>query len=778
MSKAARENRKKMHGAQGAGSGVFLSGLCSRAVVWTFYSGLFLGAAVFAPQYFYNGFETPKLFVVSIAAGLIAFFWLLAAVSKRETVVRLPVCAACLGAAALVAVLSIGWSLNRGLALERLYHLSALAVWGLFAWGLYRGKSIKGPLYFIIFLGTAIAAWGLLLDIAEPLRKAVYPNLVRIEPNRVIDLYRRLISNQGNPNFLFHVLVLTTPAALGAFIREAAAAAGSRNNGSSPKRYAWLAACVTGFAFLVQLVCFFFSQNRSGMFSVAAALLFFSAMLVVFKRTQLKKALSRYLKGFLCLTAGFAVVLICLVWFTDSGRSLASRAKDASAHRLQNWRVRLSNLGDTDNIDVYSRVVFLEAGARMIADDPVLGKGIGQFVIYYPGCKTVKHWEKFPLLQPPIKRWAEIPPQVHNEYLQLAIELGAPALAFFLAFWLFFAGLFWRCLKRQSGSTGFYLLLGAGAGLLGTLFNSLFTFPLQTVTSGTFFWTVTGLLLAGCAGEPGEGVRGGCREFSLRLPLDKPVARIAAVSTALLVLVACLWGSTRIIRGQYLFFDSLKHHARKLDYSIRRNSEAGRLLPHRFEIQYVQGWLNQLKGDTASARVHYEKAIVLAPYFPEPYRYLTRIYYSNHDYTRAEELLVRYDEIYTPGPRGTPQYIWGLIALRDTTRDRIEEAGIHLRKVGSNESLMDLADAYYKRGRLDSTLALVETVSSRVSSRADPELYLQVCLYYGRVALAAGDTARAREELGKVVRDRHSGEKYENIKATARGILEELDREK
>ena len=99
--------------------------------------------------------------------------------------------------------------------------------------------------------------------------------------------------------------------------------------------------------------------------------------------------------------------------------------------------------------------------------------------------------------------WDKIPPQTHNEFLQIAVELGLLALAAFLLFWLLFALRLGKCLKAHTGEAEFYLLLGAGSGILGTLFNSLFTFPLQTVTSATLFWSTAGLLLARCI--PGNG---------------------------------------------------------------------------------------------------------------------------------------------------------------------------------------------------------------------------------------------------------------------------------
>ncbi len=154
----------------------------NRAIEWVFYAGLVLGVSVFAPEYFYDGFEVPKLFCVQAAVALIAILFFFSSVRKKELSFRLPALMIPLLALFLFGAASIAWSLNRLLALERLFHVSALAAWLVFAWALYRGRSIRGPLYFIIFAGAAVALWALALDWVIPLRNWVYPHFVEIWP--------------------------------------------------------------------------------------------------------------------------------------------------------------------------------------------------------------------------------------------------------------------------------------------------------------------------------------------------------------------------------------------------------------------------------------------------------------------------------------------------------------------------------------------------------------------------------------------------------------------
>jgi len=739
----------------------------NRIIEWVFYAGLVLGVSVFAPEYFYDGFEVPKLFVVQVFLALIVILFFFSSVRKKELFFRLPVEMIPLLALFLFGAASIAWSLNRLLALERFFHVSALAAWLVFAWALYRGRNIRGPLYFIIFAGAAVALWALALDWVIPLRNWVYPHFVETWPGstRVVDHYQMLISNQGNPNFLLHILVLTTPAALGAMLCELSASKGTRISKIRIFLIAFLA-----FVFLAELICFFTSQNRSGVLAFFFALMLIACVILFYKRAGLKKMLRRFWKRLLILLLGLSMAAASFALFTDTGSALAERIRARSAERLKNWKNRFASLGDLENIDVYSRVVFLETGAAMIADDPLLGKGIGQFVIHYPGYKTEKHWAAFSLLPPEIKMWELIPRQSHNEYLHIFIELGMVGLAAFLAFWLLFGIRMWKYIKSRSGDPAFYLILGAASGLAASLVNALFTFPLQTVTSGILLWATCGLLLAGCCAEREKD---DCRKIELKINLSRPLSKALLVILTLVLPVICLWGSERILRAQYIFFDSLKQHAHDLPYSVRRSQLAADLLPGHFEMQYVAGLIAQLNNDRQAATEYYERSVRAAPYFPEPYGDLAEFYYIKGDYEKAEKTLLRYQEVYSPGVPERSHWVWGLICLKDTTRDRFAEAEYHLRNKagGSFEPMMALAGAYYQRGLPDSTLAILDYWDRRV--RTNSKNFARLADLYGLASLAVGDTATARERFRKIVQ--YVGEDQKQFVERARRILEELD---
>jgi len=428
-----RTGRNK-HDEQSAGpAGWPLSRLLELLARLMFYTGLVLGASLFFPDNFFDGFETPKLVAAQSAAMLALCLGALSIVARGRMELRLPLAAFPLAALFTVAAFSILWSLNSALAVERLIHVTALASFGVLAWGLYRGREIRRPVYFIVFASGLIALWGLVLDWIKPLRLKVYPHFfVKYSENNVVDLYRELTSNQGNPNFLMHILVLAAPLSLGAVLSELAAFRERRAR-------SLLFSALSGLTFLVEAICFFRSQNRSSLLGVIFAFALFTALLLLFHRARIMGLLARRWKALVLLAVITAGSFYGFLRLTPSGKVFSERAAQEISVRVNLWKTRFANLSSTSNIDVYSRVVFLESGKSMVADDPFLGKGIGQFTIEYPRYKTPAHWEAFHLLtEPPVKRWSLLPVQAHNEFLQVAIELGLPALGLFLLFWLLF----------------------------------------------------------------------------------------------------------------------------------------------------------------------------------------------------------------------------------------------------------------------------------------------------------------------------------------------------
>jgi len=725
---------------------------------WTFLAGLLAGATLFFPERFYDGFETPKLVAAQAAAFLALGLGALSLLGRERPLLRLPKAALPLLGLFVLAAFSILWAGDRPLAVERLLQVGSLVSYGLLAWALYQGRDIRRPLYFMIFAAGLIALWGLILDWVKPLRLLIYPHFfVQYSENNIVDLYRELTSNQGNPNFLFHILVLTVPLSLGAALSELTAWREKRLRSR-------LLAGLFSLTFLVEALCFFRSQNRSSLLGVTLALGLLVAMLLLFHRKRILSLLGRRWKTLVLALVLSLAALIGFTRFTSAGRQFEERARAEAVQRAAHWKARFASLSDPHNIDVYSRVVFLEAGMRMIGAHPLSGTGIGQFAIQFPRYKTAQHWEAFHLLtEPPIKRWSLLPWQAHNEFLQTAIELGLPGLLLFLAFWALFGWSVWRCLGRLQGGALFYVLLGAFCGLAGCLLNAMLTFPFQTVTSGTLIWSVAGLCLAACPLPEGKG------EVTVNLPLAGRPARLAVAAICVVMVGLGLGAPWRYLRGEGLYFDALKSHAANLGYSLQQNEKAAKLLPGHYEILFTQGWLSQLDSDTTRARIWFERTIAADPNFPETYEHLLRLYYVNGNYEQARALITQYKRVYAGPVPNSILLIEGLLGLKKGDASGLQEASILMRRLRTLDPMMELAQEFQRRGLLDSCLSVIDTVKIILGGDYTVESYPQVLFYEARVALGAGDTTRARTTLEQIIS--HPSERDAFLVEQSRKIL-------
>lgn len=152
---------------------------------------------------------------------------------------------------------------------------------------------------------------------------------------------------------------------------------------------------------------------------------------------------------------------------------------------------RIANTGDVLNLRQNTRYVEWASGKRMIADHFLIGLGLGNYKYYYLDYRGDAAREiEF------IGRW-EKANQAHNEYVQVASELGF--LGLFSMLWLIgaFVWLAFRAVMRIKKALPHLpddevdveqrranLLNGLMGGLLGLAGHCAFMFPLHIVPSG------------------------------------------------------------------------------------------------------------------------------------------------------------------------------------------------------------------------------------------------------------------------------------------------------
>ncbi len=147
---------------------------------------------------------------------------------------------------------------------------------------------------------------------------------------------------------------------------------------------------------------------------------------------------------------------------------------DAVIERLGSSRQAASELNFTGNESAFhkSRGFIWEDTLRMIADNPILGAGVGAYQTAYP---IYSSRDRFHIVG-----------QAHNDYLQVLADGGVIAGSLAVLFiWIFFRSL--RQAIASADATASSLALGCGGGVFAMLVHSLFDFNLQLISNGLLF---------------------------------------------------------------------------------------------------------------------------------------------------------------------------------------------------------------------------------------------------------------------------------------------------
>jgi|GEM_PF-2961032 putative inorganic carbon (HCO3(-)) transporter len=256
---------------------------------------------------------------------------------------------------------------------------------------------------------------------------------------------------------------------------------------------------------------------------------------------------------------------------------------------------KLAAMGAVGEGSAGARLLWWRISLEMIKARPFLGTGTGTFREAYPDFQRqffqkqrARVW-----IERVKAAWkdnynatVEAP---HNEYLQMAAEMGLPGLLLFLAF-LFFL---FRS-PREGGSPLSVWQSGARAGCFSLLLASAFAFPLHRPSTGLLFFLLAALL-GPQPQEVGEG------EAEKREGGD-------ALFGLLLVLIACLLLLQFIQQGRafasglHLYRGIGYHLAGKSGLALEEIGEAKALNPKDREIDYWAGLVHLRAGRLHSAR--------------------------------------------------------------------------------------------------------------------------------------------------------------------------------
>jgi len=338
---------------------------------------------------------------------------------------------------------------------------------------------------------------------------------------KVLNPYgNRSVSTFGNPNFISTYTVIFLPLAASLLMKA----------DTRVKRVYY------GLVFLSFEGMLMSSLTRSSWLGAAAA---FSFLFAFASHREQLKANKKFLYPF------FAVALaLCLFWPANSnnlGRSgLVDRVSEAVSGIRSPSAISLSGDNGRTYSSFHQRLLIWTSAWQMGLENPLLGKGWGQFELFYPFYQG-RLMSNFPAMRG-LRTHAN---NAHNEILEQWSQAGLLGLGAYL--W-FLTVLFYGFLRfnRAASPEARYGAVPLAAGLAGALCDNLLNVSIHFAVPGLAFWWLAGALALRTAGTGAYPA------------WKRPRAAAAAAWALLLCCFGAAWLWERQVDREYHYFNGFR----------------------------------------------------------------------------------------------------------------------------------------------------------------------------------------------------------------------------
>jgi len=430
--------------------------------------------------------------------------------------------------------------------------------------------------------------------------------------------YSSVASLIGQKNWISNYLALAFPLALVFFMLE-------KNNRKT--KY------LLFFVVIIFYTCLMICQSRGVWVSIiltiiTAFLLYYFYDLKFFKNIFFKNR--KWLKILL-----FTFLVITIVYSTKN-------PINQSAFTVSQRAMSVFNKQD---VSINKRVLIWNSTLEMIKDNPFFGIGIGNYKLQY-----LNYQADILNSNPEYIKYFSHPGEAHNDYLQMAAEMGLTGLLIYL---LFVFLLLWKSIKYIKSSVSSdkqkILLFSLILGVICYLFYSLFTFPLHVPALGSSLFILLGII--DILSNENTFVYENSKITNIKI---KPVLKI--IFTALIILITLYLIDTMAIKpfiAENFSYEGEKYLEQNQYERAKNNFESAKYYnPYNGRVllnlgasylnlnNYYQAKMNLLKSqlfyndksiynnlgiyylknqEFKNAREQFEKAIYIHPYFSTAY---------------------------------------------------------------------------------------------------------------------------------------------------------------
>ncbi len=408
-------------------------------------------------------------------------------------------------------------------------------------------------------------------------------------------------------------------------------------------------------------------QSRGIWISISFTLIFVIYIIIKFK---LFKIFQKNQKWLLVLIISFLIITI--IYSTDNplNKSVITVPQRA-----------LSTFDEQDP-SINTRLLMWETTLEMIKNKPILGSGIGTFKMNYLDYQA-GFLQKFPYYI----KYSGKAGEAHNEYLQMAAELGILGLGIFLSILFVFYSLTLNYLKKKNNNKNKIIIFGLITGITCFLIHSMFTFPFHVPVLGSTFFILLGLTIVYIN-------RFGLNEVDtkniIRSKLNTNNSKVKITIIILIFILTILFIDTLVIKpyvAEIHYFKGMKDYENKsyndalkdFKYAAQLDPNNGRILHalgstyYHLDIQdEAQKTLQRTKyyfndrniyrnlglsytqsGNYQEAEKELEHAIYLDPKFIDAYADLAYLYAIQKDYDKA---IIEWNKILEIDPYFSEKY--------------------------------------------------------------------------------------------------------------------------
>jgi O-antigen ligase/Tfp pilus assembly protein PilF len=397
--------------------------------------------------------------------------------------------------------------------------------------------------------------------------------------------------------------------------------------------------------FVSLLIC----QSRGIWISIGLTLVF--AFLIIF-RYKLGNIFRKNKKWLIALLAVFIFIT-----FIYSFENPLNKSRITVTERA------MSTFEVDKDPSINTRFLMWRVTFEMFKDNLLFGLGIGTFKYHYLDYQAV-YLQK----NPQYIKYAGKAAEAHNEYLQLASEIGIVGLVLFLAIIFLFYYFVYQWFEKSGENRKKMTVFGLILGITCFLIHCMFTFPLHVPVLGATFFIILGLALA-YMNISGENTSEDMSE--IRFNINRLIKYILLFITIILAFLGA-WGlAIKPYLAEINYFKGAKYFAEhnnsaaseyflkaaQLDsdngrimhalgstyYQLGLQEEAQKILQQTTEIYndrntYRNLSLSYLQTENyEKAKEEFERAIYLDPEFYEAYNDLASLYVYQGEYERAIE---------------------------------------------------------------------------------------------------------------------------------------------